>query len=565
MPAVHYVATGDASNLVTEVNRGAKALDRMEVAGDKATKATKALGSESNKTKTLLEAFKNAAEGVGGKAGESAGQVEKFSKAAGGLATALGPAGLVAGGAAAIFLAVASAGAAAALSTTGLVEEMRKAKRQVTISDVQIAAVQEMDRSIAGLTDDLSRLTTEIGAEFAPALTTIVDGLRAVVENAGTASRVLKGLVSLGLTEVLAGMGDTFEIGGAAAEKAATAARRLRESLGKIGEAGAVEGLVAVRREVDMSKEASASVKALADQAAALRELERIYVDTAAVQLTAEERIRSALTDKLARISELAAAAKDYDTAQAARNAAETEAAMQLAELRDQQAAEYAESIERVRQAQIKQWEDERKAAEAAKRDLDERIAKERDLLNARLGAASQIAGSIAQLAAARVAADNKGSESAKKAALTAFRVQQAAAVAQIAINTAQGIMQGIAQLGPVAGAFAAIGTAATGATQTALVVAQRPPQFDQGGIVAPDHRMVSAAPGEGFLTRSGVQNAGGPDGVQALNQGRSMQQQPQILQLSHRYFRRFVDRRSGPIEERILSAFGPRGQLVGT
>lgn len=93
----------------------------------------------------------------------------------------------------------------------------------------------------------------------------------------------------------------------------------------------------------------------------------------------------------------------------------------------------------------------------------------------------------------------------------TAFRIGQAAAIAQVAIATPQAAMdaykslQGIPYIGPVLGAAAAAAAVAYGAMQISKIRSQQPPQFRTGGEMivgghgGVDSQMVSmrATPGE--------------------------------------------------------------------
>lgn len=124
------------------------------------------------------------------------------------------------------------------------------------------------------------------------------------------------------------------------------------------------------------------------------------------------------------------------------------------------------------------------------------------------------LGGLFEQLSAIIIGNAEDGSEAQKKAALVAFRVNQAASIAAIAINTAVAIVKALAEMGPVAGGLAAIGIGATGLAQAAAVAATPPPTFHVGGVVgepgrvsssgpnAPDEVMVRARRGERVVPR---------------------------------------------------------------
>ncbi len=136
---------------------------------------------------------------------------------------------------------------------------------------------------------------------------------------------------------------------------------------------------------------------------------------------------------------------------------------------------------------------------------------------------ASQKAAIEATLQAEK-AALKKRAEEEKKAALVAFRIQQATSIVQTIIATAQGVMSAF-QLGPVAGAIAAAAIAALGATQVALIASQKP-KFHAGGLIgrraglAPDEVPMTARVGEAMLSGQGRRQIG-DDNINRANAGR--------------------------------------------
>jgi len=99
---------------------------------------------------------------------------------------------------------------------------------------------------------------------------------------------------------------------------------------------------------------------------------------------------------------------------------------------------------------------------------------------------------------------------------LVLYRLQQAAAITSIIIDTAKGIMK-YAALGP-AGIPGGVAIGALGATQAA-VVAATPPPFHVGGIIPDGAGLASVLPGESVLTREATAKLGA-DGVRDLNSG---------------------------------------------
>lgn len=152
-------------------------------------------------------------------------------------------------------------------------------------------------------------------------------------------------------------------------------------------------------------------------------------------------------------------------------------------------------------------------------------------------------------------------------AALKAFEVEQAAAVSRL-------IIQGVINAAALTPAFAYAGVAAPfiaagiAAAQTAIgigtVLASPPPEFPMGGLVgerfevSADHRLIAARDDEGIVSPRGM-HVLGPDGLDALNEGRMPFAGTVLLQL---------DRRT--IAEAVIDATGrtrirpARGRILG-
>lgn len=125
------------------------------------------------------------------------------------------------------------------------------------------------------------------------------------------------------------------------------------------------------------------------------------------------------------------------------------------------------------------------------------------------------------------------------------FAFYQAASIGQALINGALAVTKSFADLGPVAGAIAAIGVGATTGVQIAKIASEEPPSFHTGGVVgwAPDEVPVRARRGEGFLTQRGVEAAGGAAGVAAMNRGATSSPSVSVvLQVSGRTAQRVVE-----------------------
>lgn len=132
-----------------------------------------------------------------------------------------------------------------------------------------------------------------------------------------------------------------------------------------------------------------------------------------------------------------------------------------------------------------------------------------------------------------------------KKAALVAFRVQQGVAIAQAVIGTAQGIIQAF-QLGPIAGAIAAVAIGVIGATQIALIASQKP-SFAAGGFLdaAPTTGVgVTMHPNEAVLNQQGRKAIGDQAIIDANNGtlgGQGSGRQSTTIVYKHKPFEYFM------------------------
>lgn len=77
--------------------------------------------------------------------------------------------------------------------------------------------------------------------------------------------------------------------------------------------------------------------------------------------------------------------------------------------------------------------------------------------------------------------------EKIKEEKRKAFEAQKAAAISQVIISTSLAVMQAVAQLGPVAGAFAGVAIGLLGAAQIGIIASQPTPEFKKGGFTEKD------------------------------------------------------------------------------
>jgi len=142
---------------------------------------------------------------------------------------------------------------------------------------------------------------------------------------------------------------------------------------------------------------------------------------------------------------------------------------------------------------------------------INEQVAKYSSMANVFVGSLDTFAGAVGEYLKNT---DKLTEESANKL----FRLEQTAAVAGIAMETAKAIAASLGLPPVVRGATIAAITAA-GAAQTAAVLSQQPPTLHMGGM-APDETRATLLTGEAVLDRTTVRNMGGPEGVRQLQNG---------------------------------------------
>lgn len=123
------------------------------------------------------------------------------------------------------------------------------------------------------------------------------------------------------------------------------------------------------------------------------------------------------------------------------------------------------------------------------------------------------------------------------------FEMQRVAAIGEIAFNVAKGLTAATAYPPPLNGLMTA-GAIAAGAAQTAAVLAQSPPEFHMGGMT-PDETIAVVKSGEAVLDRATVNNLGGQQGVNRLQNGQTGGSPEVIVMNPYKHFDRFVTDRS--------------------
>ena len=353
------------------------------------------------------------------------------------------------------------------------------------------------------------------------------DVIDAVIANFSLMSRsieaVLTSIVGLGQATIKVFEGDF----GAAAQLAQNA----------ISETGQV--IQAMGEDVDAILKLGSAFETAADKVSELQALRREIIAQSAQQAQADRKAAQA-AEARAEANEKVKPAKEDDSA--AREQAKAleellgirqqavEALMTEEELEQMQFEQRLERIEELKEI-TGDVEKAELAAIAVRNQMEDRahkrrleqIAKETEARRTFIGIMTSSAMSAAN-AIESVLVDT--GKITKEQALKLHFLKQSAALTDIAVNTAVAITKANATLGPIAGGIATAALIASGAAQSAAVVAQPPPTFDMGGMIGnrdplrPDETFVRALQGEAILDRSTVDRLGGERGVDALQRG---------------------------------------------
>ena len=555
MPTIEYSLTGDANDLPGELKKVEAGFGKVAKKADKADKANDKVGKSSGKLKVGLEGLKKAADGVGGKFGESAGRLQNFTEAAGLLGSATGVGGPVVLGLAAMAAALLAVGVAVVSTTAamfGLVvasdDLLEKLKPFEDLEGFQpidpeaVGAVHDVTDSLAALRTIFDRMVLLLGANFAPVLEEV------------SVLMVKFGLISLDLfTRFVEGKSVIREFANFLAKELVQALLFPADAIFEV--ASALGDLMTALGFTDNA-------------------FSRIVVGWEKFSALAGGKLVDGIIGLADDgISHLSDVTTDYDAR--ARALLNTQRELKEAVTETTKAVkDQADGTEKLKSANEKATADLIKEYEKRKAAYDKMIAdmiaeEERlreQATKATLGGINDILAATQRLAEMSIGNSEDMTEAQKKNALTAFRISQAAALIQIAINTAVAITAALAQLGPVAGGIAAAGIAVTGGVQAAAVGGQSPPEFPGGGVIegdllqtsgmSSDHGLVGAQKGESVLNKAATSRLG-RDGVDALNRGGGGGGWPTIGQMvyKHRIFDSFVRdnlAKGGPLADAI-------------
>jgi hypothetical protein len=153
-----------------------------------------------------------------------------------------------------------------------------------------------------------------------------------------------------------------------------------------------------------------------------------------------------------------------------------------------------------------------REGAEAATEKTDKLKGEIEDLRGTMEGANESERREIQATINAKEAELKQAEEEAKlarKRARRQFKEMKGLRISETIINGAAAAARAIVELGPVFGAIAAAGIAATTTAQVATIRAQKPPTFHMGGMVQPDEQMAVLRRGEAVLNERAAQRLG--------------------------------------------------------
>ena len=165
---------------------------------------------------------------------------------------------------------------------------------------------------------------------------------------------------------------------------------------------------------------------------------------------------------------------------------------------------------------------------EARKRAEDELLAKRQqaaaDALHAVMAMTSAIVSLTGAIVDAVIEGEEEGTQARKDAAMAGFVIMKIAAVAEAAVSTALAIANSL-KVGMPLGAVLAAAAGIAGAAATAAIIAQPPPSFHAGGLIAgavsaPDEVQIRALRGETVVTQADTRAAGGALGVRDAVRG---------------------------------------------
>ncbi len=517
-------------------NRQAKKLIGTHKGVAKQAKALAAAETQaavrSRKLANAMGGARKVAEAMQGTMGSTISRLIGAGEAAGQFASVMGKAGPV-GIAMAGFVATAAVGAVAMVKLNKAMfsfihtqaelldnaERMKAIGGIVSIDDDEVQALRRAHSAMTDIGDAASAIAFEIGAAMATDMADELDVAAAfAMDLASGIEDAVDQALDLGRHFGIIGNEalDWAEQMGLISKESANQVRfnrvmreKERDRLELIRKYGKTSKGVArtKRTEVDTAKEL-ASLEA--DRLRAQQGLQDIIRSGK----TGQDAINDRYLQEMDRIHELEQASDNAHLAKQARQVAEDRWREQSADLRSRMDSEELRAQEERAEARRRHFAEQQAQQEAAQE------MQRRDT-NAMLGGLTDLGAGIAGLARARAESMEQGTAAQKQAALEAFRIEQASAVAQAGIHGALAVTRTLAELGPIAGPIASVGIAATIAAQVGTILAQKPPAHlgspgaDRGRAgVAPDEAMIKVRNGEVVNTAQQAQRGQGAQQV---------------------------------------------------
>jgi hypothetical protein len=260
----------------------------------------------------------------------------------------------------------------------------------------------------------------------------------------------------------------------------------------------------------------------LREQRAAREALAAVVAESAADQLSDEDKINAAYATRIEKIRQAAAATLDYGAAAEAEALAEDRRQRDLAALR-------VSLEEGIAKARASASEEAARLEQEAMDRTREALANVASGVGALTDGLSSVQSIVQSITGNMIEQAETGTKAEKAAAKAAFNRAKAMAIVLATIDAARAAMAllpAYAYLGPGA-PFAAAATAGLAlAAQVATIQSQKPPSFERGGVVlggssgsTPDHVRAEVQPGEGIVTKRGMARLG-RDGLEGLNRG---------------------------------------------
>jgi len=306
------------------------------------------------------------------------------------------------------------------------------------------------------------------------------------------------------------------------------------------------------------------------ERAAALKQLQQITASSSLAVLSGEARLTEELQRQLEQINRLENASEDAAAASASRQAVAIQYEQQIGDIRERKSKEAADAERR----RIAETERARQVAMRQSLDMMTNVA---GLMSSGWGRAHQImledvtrledyqAESGEHLTKRQQRQLAKRIEDQKRAARNAFEVQQSAAAAQAAVQTALAVATALGSAPWPASLIPAAGALAAGVAQQQAIAKQRPSFHRGGGVdLAPDELTATVRRSEFVLNPTG-RGMMGDGALHRANAGQSGGS-GQVVAVSVYKHTRQVDRwkRDGLFSGDPISRAIQRGRLVG-